>query len=58
MLRKILTDQQVTLDHETIVTLMSVKFNSINCCTEATMEKELLQKRKNATVVCLHKSDN
>ena len=45
MLRKILTDQQVTLDHETIATLMSVKFNSINCCTEVTMEKELLQKR-------------
>ena len=57
MLRKIHTDQQVTLDRNSDA-LVSVKLSSINCCTEVTLEKELLQKCKKVTVVCLHKSDN
>ena len=57
MLGKIHTDQRVTLDHETIGALRSVKLNSIDCCIGMTMEKELLQKCKKATVVCLHKSN-
>ena len=53
MLRKIHTDQRASLDHSTIVALMSLKHNCTECCFDATLEKELLLKCKKATVTYL-----
>lgn len=53
MLRKIHTDQRASLDHSTIVALMSLKHNCTECCFDATLEKELLLKCKKAAVTYL-----
>ena len=53
MLRKIHTDQRASLDHSTIVALMSLKHNCTECCFDATLEKELHLKCKKATVTYL-----
>ena len=54
--RKIHTAERASLDHSTIVALMSVKFNCTRCCTDAKFDSELLGKCKKATVAYLHKS--
>ena len=49
VLRKIHTDQRANLDHSTIVSLMSLKFNCDSCCYDAKLPEELLTKSKKAT---------
>ena len=49
VLRKIHTDQRACLEQTTIVSLMSLKFNCDNCCSDQIFE-ELLTKCKKATV--------
>ena len=49
--RKILTDQRPTLKQSTLFSLMSIKFNSYQCCHDSTFSKELLTNCKKATVV-------
>ena len=52
ILRKIHTDQRSNLDQSTVVALMSLKFNSDDCCHEVQFEQELLKTCKKAT--CIH----
>ena len=54
MLRKIHTDQRPSLKPETIAALMSVKFNSEDCCYDTPFTPELLCKCKTATVLSLN----
>lgn len=51
ILRKMHTDQRSTLSQNTIVSLMSVKFNSDphTCCFDAELSPELISKCKKAT---------
>ena len=49
ILRKIHTDQRSNLDQSTIVSLMSLKFNSDSCCHDAELDEELLKNCKKAT---------
>lgn len=55
MFRKIHTDKRASSDQSTIVALMGVKLNSDGCCTDVTIDKELLVKCKKATVTYLKK---
>ena len=55
MLHKIHTDERASFDQSTIVALMGVKLNSNGCCTDVTIDKELLVKCKKATVTYLKK---
>ena len=54
VLRKIHTDQRSNLDHSTIVSLMSLKFNCDSCCFDTELSKELLTESKKATYKSLH----
>ena len=56
MLHKIHTDERASFDQSTIVALMGVKLNSNGCCTDVTIDKELLVKCKKATVTYLKKT--
>lgn len=51
ILRKVHTDQRPSLNHSTIVSLMSVKFNSDphTCCFDAKLSEELTSQCKKAT---------
>ena len=49
MLRKIHTDQRSRLDHSTVVSLMSLKFNCDSCCYDSHFPQDLLSKCKKAT---------
>ena len=49
MLRKIHTDQIPSLSQETLISLMTVKFNCLECCYEAALSEELLKECKRAT---------
>ena len=53
MLRKIHTDQRSNLDHSTVVSLMSLKFNCDTCCYDTKLTSELLKDCKKATVKSL-----
>lgn len=53
MLRKIHTDQRSNLDHSTVVSLMSLKFNCDTCCFDSKLPEELLTKAKQATRLSL-----
>ncbi len=55
VLRKIQTDQRSNLDQTTIVSLMSLKFNSDECCHEMDLNSQLLTNCKKATFITLHK---
>ena len=46
ILRKIHTDQRSNLDQTTIVSLMSLKFNSDNCCHQVKLDEDLLSNCK------------
>lgn len=54
MLRKIHTDQRSNLDHSTVVSLMSLKFNCDSCCYDTKLTPELLSDCKKATFKSLH----
>ena len=54
MLRKIHNDQRSNLDHSTIVSLMSLKFNCDSCCYDTKLTSELLSDCKKATFKSLH----
>lgn len=56
MLRKIHTAQRSNLDHSTIVSLMSLKFNCDSCCYDTKLTSELLSDCKKATLKSLHSS--
>ena len=49
ILRKLHTDQRHNLDQSTLISLMSVKFNSDACCHEVKFDNELLTDCKKAT---------
>ena len=49
ILRKIHTDQRSNLDQSTIITLMSIKFNSDNCCYDIELCEDLLSQCKHGT---------
>ena len=51
ILRKIHTDQRPTLKLSTLISLMSVKFNSEECCHDSIFSEQLLTNCKKATVV-------
>ena len=53
ILRKIHTDQRPTLKQSTIISLMAIKFNSEECCHNASFTDKLLSKCKKATSVSL-----
>ena len=55
ILRKIHTDQRPSLKQSTINSLMTIKFNSNECCYNATFSDELLTKCKKATVASLNR---
>ena len=55
ILRKIHTDQRSNLDQSTVVALMSLKYNSDDCCHEVQFEQELLKTCKKATSTHLSK---
>ena len=57
MLRKIHTDQRASLDHSTIVSLMGLKFNCDECCMDVSLDHDLLQKCKKATVNAVKRKD-
>ena len=54
ILRKIHTDQRSNLDQSTLVSLMSIKFNSDACCHELKLDDELLGNCKKATYRALN----
>ena len=49
MLRKIHTDQRPSLSQETLISLMTVKFNCLECCCESALSEELLKECKRGT---------
>ncbi len=49
--RKVHTDQRPTLKQSTIISLMTIKFNSEECCHDSIFSEELLTKCKKATVL-------
>ncbi len=51
MLRKVHTDQRPSLKQSTIISLMTIKFNSEECCHDSILSEELLTKCKKATVL-------
>ena len=51
MLRKIHTDQWPSLSQETLISLITMKFNSIENCYESTFTEDLLKKCKKATSI-------
>ena len=54
MLRKIHTDQRAFLKQSTIIYLMTIKYNSEQCCYDTSFSNELLKKCKKATSLSLH----
>ena len=50
-------DQRATLDHSTIVSLMGLKYNCDECCTEVEVNHELFAKCKKTTI-SLNKGKN
>ncbi len=48
MLRKVHTDQRPTLKQSTIISIMTIKFNSEECCHDSIFSEELLTKCKKA----------
>ncbi len=58
MLRKIHTDQRSNLDHSTVVSLMSLKFNCDSCCYDTKLTTELLSDCKKATFKSLHQASS
>ena len=48
-------DQRSNLDQSTVVALMSLKFNSDDCCHEVQLEQELLKISKKAASTHLGK---
>ena len=55
ILRKIHTDQRSSLKQSTIIDLMSVKFNSHNCCFDSELSEDLLKSCKKATTLATTK---
>ena len=53
ILRKIHTDQRANLDQTTIVALMSMKFNTDDCCHDIKLSEDLLSQCKKATRAAL-----
>ncbi len=51
MRRKVHTDQRPSLKQSTIISLMTIKFNSEECCHDSIFSEELLTKCKKATVL-------
>ncbi len=51
MLRKVHTDQRPSLKQSTIISLMTIKFNSEECCHDSIFSEELLTKCKKVTVL-------
>ncbi len=51
ILPKIHTDQRSSLKQSTIIDLMSVKFNSHNCCFDSELSEDLLKSCKKATTL-------
>ncbi len=49
MLRKIHTDQRPSLSQETLIALMTMQFNCLECCYESTFTEKLLTECKKAT---------
>ncbi len=49
MLRKIHIDQRPSLSQETLIALMTMKFNCLECCYESTFTEKLLSECKKAT---------
>ena len=56
VLRKIHTDQRSNLDQSTIISLMSMKFNTDDCCYDISLSPELLAQCKKATRQSLQKN--
>ncbi len=55
VLRKVHTDQRVSLSHETLVHLFSIKFYDTSCCFDTEHSEELIAKCKKATRLSLNK---
>ena len=55
ILRKIHTDQRSNLNQSTIIALMTLKFNSDDCCHDTQLSQELLSRCKKATLMSLGK---
>ncbi len=46
MLRKVHTDQRPSLKQSTIISLMTIKFNSEECCHDSIFSEELTTKKQ------------
>ena len=55
ILRKIHTDQRPSLKQDTLIALMTMKFNAYNDCYDSSFSDELLTKCKKATVNAVKK---
>ena len=55
VLRKIHMDQRPSLNQESLIALMTIKFNNSNCCYDNSLDDELLTKCKKATSLAVHK---
>ena len=55
ILRKIHTDQRPSLKQDTLVTLMTTKFNAYNDCYDSSFSDEFLTKCRKATLNALKK---
>ena len=53
--RKIHTDQRPSLKQDTLIALMTMKFNAYNDCYDSSFSDELLTKCKKATVNAVKK---
>ncbi len=51
MLRKVHTDQRLSQKQSTRISLMTIKFNSEECCHDSIFSEELLTSAKKATVL-------
>ena len=51
--RKIHTDQRSNLSQSTFISLMSIKFNYEDCCTDTELSEDLLKDCKKATSIAV-----
>ncbi len=58
MLRKVHTDQRLSQKQSTIISLMTIKFKSEECCHDSIFSDELLTKCKKKQSYCIIKKNS